>query len=367
MPPLSPDRSLASAADHAACRTMLAGGSKTFMLASCFLPWRVRDPSIALYAFCRQADDAVDLGGDEGALDALCRRLDAIYAGAPLDSPADRAFADAVAQFSIPMSLPLALLDGFRWDLEGRRYETVTGLEAYGARVAGAVGAMMALVMGASDVRALARACDLGVAMQLTNIARDVGEDARMGRLYLPLEWMARENIDVERFLAEPSCSPGLRRVVQRLLQRAEDFYASADLGIEGLPTPCRPSIRAARRLYAEIGRQVEANDFDSVSRRAIVPTGRKLAIAAGALTAASPAVPSGPVLAGAEFLLGPAQQQPQSTKAAVDWTMADRLLWTAGLMQRQRARKLRRPSPPAARFREPAPWTGADSLATNG
>ena len=188
MPPLSSERCLASAADHAACRAMLAGGSKTFLMASYFLPWRVRDPAIALYAFCRQADDAVDTADNRGAIEALTARLDALYDGRPADGPADRAFADAVAQFAIPKSIPLALIEGFLWDIEGRRYAGIADVEAYAARVAGTVGAMMSLLMGVKDPTTLARACDLGVAMQLTNLARDVGEDARMGRIYLPLD-----------------------------------------------------------------------------------------------------------------------------------------------------------------------------------
>ena len=96
----------------------------------------------------------------------------------------------------IPRALPEALLEGFAWDAAGRRYETLDEVEHYAARVAGCVGAMMTLVMGRRDPAILARACDLGVAMQLTNICRDVGEDARAGRLYLPLAWLRDNGID---------------------------------------------------------------------------------------------------------------------------------------------------------------------------
>ena len=179
-------------ADMAACRALLKGGSRTFHAASKVLPRRVSDPAIALYAFCRLADDAVDLGDNRAAaVERLKERLDRAYRGQPMDQAADRAFADVVARFSIPREVPEALLEGLAWDAEGRRYETLPELYAYAARVAGTVGAMMTLVMGQRTPEIVARACDLGVAMQLTNIARDVGEDARAGRLYLPLAVVA--------------------------------------------------------------------------------------------------------------------------------------------------------------------------------
>lgn len=339
MQPLSSERCLASAADHAACRAMLAGGSKTFLMASYFLPWRVRDPAIALYAFCRQADDAVDNADNLGAIEALTARLDALYDGRPSDGPADRAFADAVAQFAIPKSIPLALIEGFLWDIEGRRYAGIADVEAYAARVAGTVGAMMSLLMGVKDPATLARACDLGVAMQLTNIARDVGEDARMGRIYLPLDWLREHDIDVETFLAAPAPSAALCGVVKRLLDRAEAFYASADIGIEALPSACRPSIRAARRLYAEIGRVVEANACDSVSQRAFVTSGRKLSLATRVFTPAS-RIACAPVLQGAEFLIDAAARLEEAPRDSAEWGLDDRLVWAAHLLNRPRQRR---------------------------
>ena len=177
--------------DYQACQALMRGGSKTFFAASRLLPSRVRGPAIALYAFCRVADDAIDLSSDRVlALTALNERLRRIYAGEPMAFAPDRALATVVRDFDMPLALVSALLEGFEWDAEGRRYETIEDLQAYAARVAGSVGAMMAVVMRTRSEQALARACDLGVAMQLTNIARDVGEDARSGRLYLPLQWL---------------------------------------------------------------------------------------------------------------------------------------------------------------------------------
>ena len=167
-------------------------------------------------------------------------------------------FADVVTKFCIPRELPEALLEGLAWDAEARRYETLQDLTAYAARVAGAVGAMMTLVMGQRSPEIVARACDLGVAMQFTNIARDVGEDARAGRLYLPLSWLREAGIDPDAWLATPSFTPEIAAIVQRLLDAADAFYARATLGIASLPIGCRPGIYAARALYAEIGRELE-------------------------------------------------------------------------------------------------------------
>jgi 15-cis-phytoene synthase len=269
-------------ADMAACRTLLKGGSRTFHAASKVLPRRVSDPAIALYAFCRLADDAVDLGSNRAVAVARLRdRLDRAYRGQPMNFAADRAFADVVTRFQIPRELPEALLEGLAWDAEGRRYETLPELYAYAARVAGAVGAMMTLVMGQRSPEIVARACDLGVAMQLTNIARDVGEDARAGRLYLPLSWLRESGINPEEWLPRPVFGSEIAGIVQRLLDAADALYARATLGIANLPVACRPGIYAARALYAEIGRELERGGLDSISRRAVVSTNRKLQVLA--------------------------------------------------------------------------------------
>ena len=271
-------------ADLLACREALRGGSRTFFAAARVLPTRVGRPATALYAFCREADDAIDCGG--GSIDELHERLDRIYAGRPSPRPADRALAEVVSRFDLPRTLLDALLEGFAWDAEGRRYDTLAELQDYAARVAGTVGAMMAVLMGARTPALVARACDLGTAMQLTNIARDVGEDARAGRLYLPQAWLVEAGIDPDAWLQAPHFSPALGRVVQKLLGAADALYRRADSGIAGLPWDCRPGIGAARLLYAQIGAEVARNDYDSVTRRAVVPGRRKLALLGRAVVA---------------------------------------------------------------------------------
>jgi len=262
--------------DH--CRAAIRAGSLSFHTASRLLPARVRDPALALYAFCRLADDAVDEGTDKGgAVLSLRDRLDMVYAGSPRNAPADRAFAAIVEGFEMPRALPEALLEGLAWDAVGRRYATLSGVLDYSARVAAAVGAMMCVLMRARDADTIARACDLGLAMQLTNIARDVGEDARAGRLYLPTDWMAGAGIAPEVFLAAPADDPRIRAMVARLLTEAERLYARSGAGVARLPRGCRPGIHAAGLIYRGIGQQVAAHGHDSVTRRAHTSRGQKL------------------------------------------------------------------------------------------
>lgn len=294
---LSPEEKRLATADLDTCREKLANGSRTFLAASRLLPRRVRDPAIALYAFCREADDIIDIGGaTEGNLALLKDRLDAIYRNAPQSSSTDRAFSQVVHRFDIPRALPDALVEGFAWDADGRRYETFAEVLAYATRVAGSVGAMMALLMGTRDCTQLARACDLGIAMQISNIARDVGEDARAGRIYLPLAWMRDAGIDPDEWLADPHASPEIAGIVERLLEGADSLYRRAARGICALPVDCRTGIFAAAYLYGEIGNEVRRNRHDSITKRAIVPAKRKIELAAKAALSASLSLTQTPV-----------------------------------------------------------------------
>lgn len=345
----------ADAADQAACRAAIRDGSRSFYAASALLPARVRRPAYGLYAFCRLSDDAVDdaLAGDRpAALARLAARLGFIYNDAPSDSPADRAMADLVAAHKLPQALPAALIEGLAWDAQGRRYETLSDLTAYAARVAGSVGAMMTVLMGVRDAAVLARACDLGVAMQFTNIARDVGEDARAGRLYLPLAWMREAGLDPDAFLADPVAGPELRAIVGRLLAVADGLYARAEAGIPGLPLDCRPAIRAARLIYAEIGRDLERRGLDPVATRARVPGRRKAALMARALLplAAAPgqaaSVLSAPVLAETAFLVEAVAGQPVPVPPAW-WNVPAQVARVLDLIETLRAREAALPAGP--------------------
>ena len=278
MPPPSAEARFSRPADAAACREMIRTGSRSFFMASLLLPDDVRDAAYALYGFCRLSDDAVDIeGAAPNAVPRLRARLNLIYAGSPAREPVDRALTDAVRQHGIPRAAMDALLEGLEWDAQGRTYETLSEVYDYAARVAGSVGAMMAALMGARKPDLAARACDLGVAMQLTNIARDVGEDARNGRLYLPRAWMREAGLDPDAWLAAPVYQPEIGEVIARLLRAADDLYRRADGGIANLDPAFRPAIFAARHLYSEIGVKLRHRGLDSVSRRTRVSTVRKL------------------------------------------------------------------------------------------
>ncbi|MEI6098064.1 MAG: phytoene/squalene synthase family protein [Alphaproteobacteria bacterium] len=284
--------------DH--CREAIRTGSLSFHAASRLLPSSVRDPALALYAFCRLADDAVDDTDDKApAVLALRDRLDLVYAGRPRNAAADRAFAAVVQDFEMPRALPDALLEGLAWDAFGRRYDTLADLRAYCARVASAVGAMMCVLMRVRDADALARACDLGLAMQLTNIARDVGEDARAGRLYLPLVWLEEVGLDPEAFLRNPVSDKRVKRMTRQLIDEANALYARSEAGIAALPMTCRPGIFAARHVYAGIGHAVGQLGYDSINSRARTSGRQKLGWLglSMARTAATFVVPRSPVL----------------------------------------------------------------------
>jgi phytoene synthase len=346
----APQRARASGSDDLeACVALMRTGSHTFFAASRLLPARVRPSAIALYAFCRVADDLVDDGGlhVDQAMAQLGQRLDRIYAGDPLDHIEDRALAEVVHRHALPRPLLDALLEGFAWDAQGRKYQTLEDLHAYGARVAGSVGAMMCWIMGVRSPAALARACELGVAMQLTNIARDVGEDARNSRLYLPRQWLLEAGVDADAWLTKPVCTPALQSVVERLLAEADRLYSQASGGIALLPRDCRSAILAARLVYAEIGQQLRREGLDPMARRAVVPRSRKLVLLACA------GVQSGwmgrhlvqvPPLAAIAYLVDQCQaiaDDLAASEAATSAAVNGRVAWMLDLFERLEVHKL--------------------------
>lgn len=267
--------------DRQALQRVLQEGSRSFYFASRLLPPRLRDSVLVYYAYCRRADDAIDEAQDPGrALEVLRRELDDIFDKGSVRSRDDRV-ASSLARLVSHQHLTRApfegLLEGFAWDAGDKCYETLDDLEQYCARVAGTVGITMTQLMGTYEPHMLARAADLGVAMQLTNISRDVGSDARMGRVYVPRRWWREANVDVDLWGKEPVMRPEIADFVRRLLSRAELLYRRSEAGIAALPADCRASIYAARLIYADIGRSLLKIGFDSVNQRAFVGRGRKL------------------------------------------------------------------------------------------
>lgn len=253
-------------------------------MASRLLPSRMRDAVLVYYAYCRQSDDAIDESEHPRlALARLQQELKAIFSGQPAPDLVSRQLSRLVRSQGLSFAPFAGLLEGFAWDCEKKEYNSLEELEEYCARVAGTVGISMTEMMGPRDPSILARAADLGVAMQLTNIARDVGSDARAQRLYLPRSWMREAGQSPEQWLQAPSFSPEIAVFVQRLLQRANSLYQRCESGIAALPKDCRASIFAARLIYSDIGRVLKKQHWDSVSQRAYVRRPRKLVLLAQA------------------------------------------------------------------------------------
>ena len=264
-------------------RQILAHHSKSFAFAGRLLPAWCRDDAATLYAWCRRCDDAVDVPRDElaraRAVAELRDELDRIYGpGLQVESePTLAGFQDLVRRHAIPRRYAEDLVDGMAMDVGAVRYHTFDRLLLYCYRVAGTVGLMMAHIMGVRERAALRRAVDLGIAMQLTNICRDVAEDAARDRVYLPADLL-----EACRWPGDPDGETG--RAVAELLRRADDFYASADGGLPALPLRCAIGIRAARLIYAEIGQVIARRRFDTSAGRAVVSRRRKAWLAVRAL-----------------------------------------------------------------------------------
>lgn len=279
---------------------IIQAGSKSFAAAARLFDRQTRASAYLLYAWCRHCDDVIDgqeLGFAAPAaaqpdprlqLARLREMTAAALDGEPMQDPIFAAFQRVAEKHSIPRQHPCALLDGFAMDVEGRQYETIDDTLAYCYHVAGVVGVMMALVMGAKADETLDRASDLGIAFQLTNIARDVADDARAGRLYLPRQWLAAAGVPADDILAAKH-RPALAGVVVRLLDLADLYYASSSVGLARLPPRSRWAVATARRVYREIGQGVRRRGAAAWDSRVSTSNAQKLAaVAVGGLAAAT-------------------------------------------------------------------------------
>jgi phytoene synthase len=262
--------------DWRTCTSLTRSHGRTFYFASQLLPPAKRRAIHAAYAFCRVADDLVDASEVLGP-ELVETRLAAWEA--QLDAPRDPialAYAHTRHRYGIPMAPTHDLFAGMRMDLHPRLYATWGELEDYCYRVAGTVGLISAPILGLRSASALPRAVELGIAMQLTNILRDVAEDAMLGRLYLPLEDLAAFGTDPESILAgRPNGDfPGL---IEFEIGRARAYYEAAHGGIPELDLAGQVTTLASSHLYGKILHQIEGQKYDVFTRRAHVPTSRKL------------------------------------------------------------------------------------------
>jgi phytoene synthase len=279
----------------AASRETIQKGSQSFAAAAALFDPQTRADAEMLYAWCRHCDDVIDgqaLGHDREMVDQaeveqrlvdLYARTRAALAGEPMDDPAFAAFREVARRRAIPEAYPIALIDGFAMDVEGRRYETIEDTLDYCWHVAGVVGVMMAIVMGVKpgDLATLRRAQDLGLAFQLTNIARDIVEDAQNDRVYLPADWLAQAGVP-ETAIADPQRRAAVAGLARRLVELAEPYYASARWGLRGLPVRSAWAVAAARGVYREIGVKVVARGAAAWDARVSTSTAEKLWLALG-------------------------------------------------------------------------------------
>ena len=274
---------------------IIQAGSKSFAAAAKLFDPETRASAHLLYAWCRHCDDVID-GQELGfqtadaaphdpiaALERLRQMTADALDGKPMTDPVFAAFQLVVQRHAIPRRHPLELLEGFAMDVAGRRYSTIEDTLSYCYHVAGVVGVMMAIIMGARDKDTLDRASDLGLAFQLTNIARDVVDDAAVGRVYLPQEWLSEAGIAIEDISQERN-RPALHDVTARLLALAEGYYESSAAGIARLPARSGWAIATARVVYRDIGREVLRRGPRAWDRRVSTSKAQKiLAVVRGA------------------------------------------------------------------------------------
>ena len=271
-------------------RRLIERGSISFSGAARLFDPVTRDGAYMLYAWCRHCDDVIDdqeLGFARGgtaptrdqrqaSLDRLERQTREALDGVATE-PVFVALQRVVQRHEIPHMHPMELIEGFRMDVEGVHHATLHDTLTYCYHVAGVVGVMMAMIMGARGTDALNRAADLGIAFQLTNIARDAVADAEVGRVYLPGAWLAEAGLDGAD-LADPRHRDALAGVVIRLLNVADTYYASAARGIPYLPVRSAWAVASARNVYRDIGGVIRSRGSAAWDTRARVGTAGKLA-----------------------------------------------------------------------------------------
>ena len=265
---------------YAYCRQISRHHAKTFYLASMFLHKKQQNPIFAIYALLRTVDDIVDMAEDKlkaglitsneiaKMLDGWKSRLKDCYAGKVNNDPIMMAWQDTLKSYSIPIELPLDLMDGVAMDIDFKPFETFDELYVYCYKVAAVVGLMTSEIFGYSDKQALEHAIELGIAMQLTNILRDVGEDVDRGRIYLPLEDLRRFNYSSEEFM-QKKINNNFINLMKFQIERARSYYQASEKGIPMLERQSRFAVCISSINYGNILSAIEKNNYDVFSKRA--------------------------------------------------------------------------------------------------
>jgi len=264
-------------------RAILGAGSKSFALAGALLGRVVRDDAAVLYAWCRLADDLIDdtpEHAQSASLAQLHAQLDIVYGDRKtFPTPLLAAMHELVLRTGIPRAYPEALVEGFVMDATGYVYRNCDDLDLYAYRVAGVVGLMMCHVMGVKDDRCLKQAVHLGMAMQFTNICRDVAEDWRRGRLYLPNSLLRSGSTLRPGDPLMPSDQDVFTPAAASLYERAELYYRSGEKGLRGLGWRSAVAIGAAMRIYRAIGRKIARRHHQVLRGRTVVSTPHKVVL----------------------------------------------------------------------------------------
>jgi phytoene synthase len=275
-----PEKSITLENAYQYCRQISRHHAKTFYLASLFLPKKQQNPIFAIYALLRTVDDLVDMAEDklsngqitkeeiQRLLEEWKSRLKACYAGKIENDPILMAWQDTLKSFPIPIEYPLDLMDGVAMDIEFKPFETFDELYVYCYKVASVVGLMTSEIFGYRDKRALQHAIELGIAMQLTNILRDIGEDVDRGRIYLPLEDLRRFNYSEEEFMKKTK-NDNFKNLMQFQIERARSYYLSSEKGIPMLEKQSRFAVGISSMNYGNILTAIEKNGYDVFSKRA--------------------------------------------------------------------------------------------------
>ena len=265
------------------CKQKAAQSGSSFTVSFIFLPKMQREAMTALYAFCREVDDVVDECTDFSVAQAKLNwwksEVANCYAGTP-QHPVTRALQPFVGQFNLAQEHFLEIIDGMEMDLKFNRYEDFKQLQLYCYRVASVVGLLSANIFGFKNRKTLKYAHDLGMAFQLTNIIRDVGEDARRGRIYLPLDELKKANVTEEDILASRE-SPQVKALIEYQIERAETYYDKAlrELPLEDTKQQRIGLMMAA--IYRTLLREIKTDSAEKVlNSRTSIPPLRKFMLA---------------------------------------------------------------------------------------